>query len=112
MALLYGGALVLAAEGVALPVRSQHASIPAEQYRYSVVAANGRADTVTIGLNTVKAFAAGEQPRPTTLDEPGQRVLSAPWRNPGVYPPASNAISEAPELAGAPGPWAVSIDFN
>lgn len=108
---IYGGALLLIAEGFASPGETP-AGAPASQYRYSVVRADGRAETVTIGPNAVTVLAPGDQPRPTTLSKPGQRVLKAPWRYGGVYPAVFNAISEAPELAIAPGPWAVSIDFN
>jgi hypothetical protein len=109
--LMYGGALLLTSEGFAASGYTP-VSAPAAKYRYSVVGADGRAETVTVGPNAVTAYAPGDQPRPTTLNKPGQRMLTSPWRCAGVYSAVLNAISEAPELATAPGPWAVSIDFD
>jgi hypothetical protein len=103
---------VLPISDTAASTNDPQASPPAVQYRYSVVTQTGRVESLTITPKPVTGLGSVERPRPATQGQPGMHMLRSPWRGAGVYPAAPNGITEAPELVGAPGPWAVSIDFN
>jgi hypothetical protein len=83
----------------------------AQRFRYSVVSAGGRALTVTIAPNAVEVLVPGKAPSSTVSGGTGLRQLGAHWTAAGIYP-ATQMVSDAPELRNVPGPWGISLDFD